>query len=110
VNPPRCVNRQAGGVAGASGGALPAWQVNVGESKIDPLLRNLVNQLQEIDTYTVAWDTLLEGQDAQVYLEPLSSLFAGLITPSCRPKPARRRSAACILSFIYYQYILRFFC
>jgi raffinose/stachyose/melibiose transport system substrate-binding protein len=64
-----------------SGSALPTWKAQVDESQVDPMLRNLVYQLQEIDTYTVAWDTLLEGQDAQVYLEALSSLFAGLITP-----------------------------
>lgn len=64
-----------------NGIALPTWQVNVDESKIDPLLGSLVNLLQDVDTYTLAWDTLLEGQDAQVYLESLSSLFAGLITP-----------------------------
>jgi hypothetical protein len=40
-----------------------------------------VNLLRNVDTYTLAWDTLLEGQDAQVYLETLSSLFAGLIAP-----------------------------
>lgn len=64
-----------------SGGALPTWKVNVDESQIDPLLGSLVQQLQNVDTYTLAWDTILEGQDAQVYLEALSSLFAKLITP-----------------------------
>jgi raffinose/stachyose/melibiose transport system substrate-binding protein len=64
-----------------SGGGLPTWQVTADESRVDPLTRDLVNLLENVDTYTLWWDTLLEGQDAQLYLENLSSLFARQITP-----------------------------
>ena len=41
----------------------------------------MVDLFAEVDTYTLWWDTLLEGEDAQTYLNNLSSLFAKEITP-----------------------------
>ena len=64
-----------------TGAGLPTWQVSVDESKIDPLTKNLVELFKNVDTYTLWWDTLLEGEDAQLYLNTLSSLFAEQITP-----------------------------
>jgi raffinose/stachyose/melibiose transport system substrate-binding protein len=64
-----------------SGGGLPTWQVTADESRVDPLTRELVDLLKNVDTYTLWWDVMLEGKDAQLYLENLSSLFAKQITP-----------------------------
>jgi len=65
----------------AAGAGLPTWQVSVDESKIDPLTKNLVELFKNVDTYTLWWDTLLEGEDAQLYLNTLVDLFAEKITP-----------------------------
>jgi raffinose/stachyose/melibiose transport system substrate-binding protein len=64
-----------------AGAGLPTWRVEVDESKIDRLTRNMVDLFAGIDTYTLWWDTLLEGEAAQTYLNALSSLFAKQITP-----------------------------
>jgi raffinose/stachyose/melibiose transport system substrate-binding protein len=64
-----------------AGAGLPTWNVQVDETKIDPLTRNLVDLFKTAETYTLWWDTNLEGADAQLYLNTLSSLFAKQITP-----------------------------
>jgi raffinose/stachyose/melibiose transport system substrate-binding protein len=64
-----------------AGAGLPTWQVNVDESKIDPLTMELVELFKNVDTYTLWWDTFLEGEDAQLYLNTLSRLFAKQVTP-----------------------------
>jgi raffinose/stachyose/melibiose transport system substrate-binding protein len=64
-----------------AGAGFPTWQVNADESKIDPLTKDLVELFKNVDTYTLWWDTLLEGEDAQIYLNTLSSLFAKQVTP-----------------------------
>lgn len=63
------------------GAGLPTWQVSVDESKIDPLTKNLVELFKNVDTYTLWWDTLLEGADAQLYLNNLSAVFAKQVSP-----------------------------
>ena len=64
-----------------SGAGIPTWKVEVDESQIDPLTLDLVNLIQDSDTYTLWWNTLLEGEDSEHYMNRSSELFAGQLTP-----------------------------
>ncbi|EMS72898.1 extracellular solute-binding protein [Ruminiclostridium cellobioparum] len=64
-----------------AGAGLPTWKVSVDESKIDPLTKELVKLTQDSKTYTLWWNTLLEGDDSQLYMNKSAELFAKRITP-----------------------------
>lgn len=64
-----------------SGAGIPTWKVEVDESQIDPLVLELVDLIEEADTFTLWWNTLLEGEDSQLYMNKSAELFAKQITP-----------------------------
>ena len=64
-----------------AGAYLPAWKVQVDESNINPVTVDLAKLTSEAEGFTLWWDTLLEGQDTQVYLNSLQELFLGNIKP-----------------------------
>lgn len=64
-----------------AGAYLPAWKVEVDESNINPVTVQLAKLTGEAESFTLWWDTILEGQDTQVYLNALQELFLGDITP-----------------------------
>ena len=64
-----------------AGAYLPAWKVEVDESDINPVMVHLAKLTSEAESFTLWWDTLLEGQDTQIYLNALQELFLGDLTP-----------------------------
>ena len=64
-----------------AGAYLPAWKVEVDESNINPVTVDLAKLTREATGFTLWWDTLLEGEDTQLYLNSLQELFLGSITP-----------------------------
>ena len=64
-----------------AGAYLPAWKVEVDESNINPVTVALAKLTSESESFTLWWDTLLEGQDTQVYLNTLQELLLGGVTP-----------------------------
>lgn len=64
-----------------AGAYLPAWKVSVDETNINPVTVDLAKLTSEAEGFTLWWDTLLEGQDTQVYLNSLQELLLGGITP-----------------------------
>ena len=64
-----------------AGAYLPAWKVEVDESNINPVTVELAKLTSEAEGFTLWWDTLLEGEDTQTYLNSLQELFLGSITP-----------------------------
>lgn len=65
-----------------AGAYLPAWKIEgVDESKINPVTVKLKELTSSAEGFTLWWDTQLEGQDTQVYLNALQELFLGSITP-----------------------------
>lgn len=60
---------------------LPYVNVDVDESDINPLLREIYDLTKDAGSYTIWWDNLMEGKDATVYLNKLQELFVGNITP-----------------------------
>ncbi|MDF2596434.1 MAG: extracellular solute-binding protein family 1 [Clostridia bacterium] len=64
-----------------AGAYLPAWKVEVDETNINPVTVDLAKLTSEAEGFTLWWDTLLEGQDTQVYLNALQELLLGAVTP-----------------------------
>ncbi len=64
-----------------AGTYLPAWKVDVDESKIPPLAVQLKELTSDAEGFTLWWDTLLEDNDREVYLNALEELFLQDITP-----------------------------
>lgn len=64
-----------------AGAYLPAWKVEVDETNINPVTVDLAKLTSEAEGFTLWWDTLLEGEDTQVYLNTLQELLLGSITP-----------------------------
>ncbi|QEH67994.1 extracellular solute-binding protein [Cellulosilyticum sp. ST5] len=64
-----------------SGAGIPTWKVDVDESQIDPLTLQLVDLIQDSNSFTLWWNTLLEGEDSETYMNKSAELFAKQITP-----------------------------
>lgn len=64
-----------------SGAGIPTWKVDVDESQIDPLTLQLVDLIQDSNSFTLWWNTLLEGEDSENYMNKSAELFAKQITP-----------------------------
>lgn len=60
---------------------LPYVDMEIDESKVNPLMKDIYNYTKDATSYTIWWDNLLEGKDATVYLNKLQELFIGQITP-----------------------------
>ena len=56
-------------------------EVDVDESQIDPLTLQLVDLIQDSNSFTLWWNTLLEGEDSETYMNKSAELFAKQITP-----------------------------
>lgn len=64
-----------------AGAGLPTWDVEVDESKIDPLTKKLVTMTDQAKSYTLWWNMYLEGEDSELYMKKSQELFAKEITP-----------------------------
>ncbi|OPJ59861.1 extracellular solute-binding protein [Clostridium oryzae] len=64
-----------------AGAGLPVYKDKVDDSKIDSLTKKLVSMTQNAKTYTLWWNTYLDGQDSQLYMNESAKLFAKQITP-----------------------------
>ncbi|RCX16598.1 carbohydrate ABC transporter substrate-binding protein (CUT1 family) [Anaerobacterium chartisolvens] len=64
-----------------AGASMPAWKVEVDESKINKCLVDVVKLTSDAESYTIWWDTMLEGKDTETYLNALQELFIGTATP-----------------------------
>lgn len=64
-----------------SGAGIPTWNIDVDDSKIDPLTKKLVDMTKDASSYTLWWNTYLEGEDSELYMKKSQELFAKEITP-----------------------------
>lgn len=64
-----------------AGAGIPTWDVEVDDSKIDPLTKKLVSMTDNAESYTLWWNTYLEGEDSELYMRKSQELFAKEITP-----------------------------
>ena len=64
-----------------AGAGLPTWKVEVDESKVDDLTKQLVDLTKDASSYTLWWNTYLTGEDSETYMRLSQQLFAKEITP-----------------------------
>ncbi len=60
---------------------LPYKDVNVDDTNVNKLLKDIYKMSENATSYTIWWDNLMEGKDSTVYLNKLQELFIGKITP-----------------------------
>jgi raffinose/stachyose/melibiose transport system substrate-binding protein len=63
------------------GALLPAWKCRVDESKLPELTVQLSRLIKNSTGFVLAWDTFLEGADADIHKNLVQELYAGVITP-----------------------------
>ncbi|MGE5581701.1 MAG: extracellular solute-binding protein [Bacillota bacterium] len=63
------------------GALLPAWKVNVDESKLPELTVQISKLIKGSTGFVLAWDTFLSGADADTHLNLVQEIFAGQVTP-----------------------------
>lgn len=60
-----------------NGASLPAWTGEVEADQINPLTKRIAELSQEATGMMLAWDTILEGADADTHLNAVAELFGG---------------------------------
>lgn len=60
-----------------SGACLPAWKVDVPADAVNPLTQQIVELSNQATGFMLAWDTFLEGADADTHLNAVADLFGG---------------------------------
>lgn len=60
---------------------LPGWKVQVDESKINPLTKEIAAMINEGTGWTLWWDVFMEGAAADTHKNLVVELMAGQITP-----------------------------
>ena len=63
------------------GAGLPVWEVNYDDSSVNPLTRKLAGFVEGATSFTLWFDTLMESDEANTYLDLLEQLYFGQITP-----------------------------
>jgi raffinose/stachyose/melibiose transport system substrate-binding protein len=63
------------------GFGLPAWKGEVDKSKLSPTNAQIFDLVKESTGYVLAWDTFLEGADADTHKNLVAEIFAGTKTP-----------------------------
>lgn len=65
-----------------AGVSLPAWKLDgIDTSKVDPLTNQLMDLTKSAKTYTLWWNTYLDGEKSELYMNKSSELFALKTTP-----------------------------
>jgi raffinose/stachyose/melibiose transport system substrate-binding protein len=64
-----------------NGCGLPAWKVDYDDSTVKPLTKEVTNLVSNATSFTLWFDTLMQAEDAGVYLENLQLLYMGDLTP-----------------------------
>ncbi len=64
-----------------AGTGLPVYEADFDESSIDRVTKEALALVQDAEGFTLAWDTFLVGEDAQLHLDLVQEIFAGIRTP-----------------------------
>ena len=65
----------------ATGAGIPTWKVEVDESKLPPLTKQIADIAKKSTGNVVWWDTYLAGADADVHKDLVAQIFGKQITP-----------------------------
>ena len=63
------------------GAGIPAWRIDFDDSGVNPLTREVADFAATATSFTLWADTLMEADDASVYLTLLQELYLGGIEP-----------------------------
>jgi raffinose/stachyose/melibiose transport system substrate-binding protein len=64
-----------------AGCGLPAWKVDYDDAKVNPLTKEVVGYVAKATSFTLWFDTLMQAEDASVYLDNLQKLYLGDVAP-----------------------------
>ena len=64
-----------------SGEGLPTWKVPASTKEINSVTKQIVELTKDAKGYVLAWDTFLEGADAEAHKNLVAQVFGGKITP-----------------------------
>lgn len=81
VNLVKYISENMSNQASVAGFGLPAWKGEVDKSQLSPTNAQIPDLVKESTGYVLAWDTFLEGADADTHKSLVAEIFAGTITP-----------------------------
>lgn len=64
-----------------AGSGMPGWKVDVDDSKVSPLIKQLVTSTKDATGWVLWWDVFLEGADADTHKNLATEVLAGTRTP-----------------------------
>lgn len=64
-----------------AGTGLPVYEAEADMSNVDRVTQEALALIEDADGFTLAWDTFLVGEDAQLHLDLVQEMFAGIRTP-----------------------------
>lgn len=63
------------------GSGIPAWKVDYDDSAVPAITKKVADYAANATSFTLWFDTLLEGNDAENYKSTLQNFYAGELTP-----------------------------
>lgn len=60
---------------------LPVYDAEFDQSQVDRVTKEALELVQDSSGFVLAWDTFLVGEDAQLHLDLVQEMFAGIRTP-----------------------------
>lgn len=60
---------------------MPGWKVDVDDSNISPMVKEIVNMTKDSTSWVLWWDVFLEAADADIHKNLVVELIAGQISP-----------------------------
>ena len=65
----------------ATGNGLPTWKVPAPTGDINPITKQIMEVTKDSKGFVLAWDTFLEGADAEAHKNLVAQIFGGKIAP-----------------------------
>lgn len=90
INVVKYISENMSNQASIVGFGLPAWKGEVDKSKLSPTNAQLFDLVKDSTGYVLAWDTFLEGADADTHKNLVAEIFAGTKTPEDFAKEMQR--------------------
>jgi raffinose/stachyose/melibiose transport system substrate-binding protein len=75
------INEQVGDAAAVTSSGFSGWKDNIDTSKWNPIFKSIASQTSTSTASVLAWDTALQGADAQTHYDAVQSLIGGKSTP-----------------------------
>ncbi|QEN04916.1 extracellular solute-binding protein [Thiospirochaeta perfilievii] len=60
---------------------LPVYKADIDLTSVNRVTRQIIDLTKDATGFTLAWDTFLVGEDAELHLDLVQEMFAGMITP-----------------------------